>query len=73
MRHNFMGTLTFYHPETKEMYYVTYRGYYIPFRDSFSFDKSLTLIDLPADLVEYEDLIKEDIWDYELHHKDKSK
>jgi hypothetical protein len=72
MKRNISGTHIFHHPENNEAYYVSYRGYYIPEKITSSPDNSypaegeLTLIDLPAELADYEQLIKDDIWNYEI-------
>lgn len=70
MLRNFSGTHQFTHPETKETYFVEYKGYYRPAKlgstdNSYPAEGSLVLKDIPADIQEYEDLIRQDIWDYE--------
>lgn len=72
MKRLFGNMIIFTHPETGEDYYVNYRGYHIsptikpdPY-DSDPGETSLTLIDFPAELSDWEDSIRATILEHEL-------
>lgn len=72
MKHHFASMIIFTHPETGEDYYVNYRGYHIkakitkdPYNSSPS-ETDLTLIDFPAQLQDWEDIIRATIIEHEL-------
>lgn len=72
MKHHFASMIIFTHPETGEDYYVNYRGYHVPAKITSSPDTSypsetdLTLIDFPAQLQDWEDIIRATIIEHEL-------
>lgn len=72
MKHHFASMIIFTHPETGEDYYVNYRGYHIkdvikadPYNSSPG-ETYLTLIDFPAQLQDWEDIIRDTIIEHEL-------
>lgn len=72
MKHHFASMIIFTHPETGEDYYVNYRGYHVPAKitkdpyNSSPSETDLTLIDFPAQLQDWEDIIRATIIEHEL-------
>lgn len=66
---SFTGTILFTHPETDEVWAIDYEGVYAPaivtsiVDTSHADESSLTILELPPELAEYEDKIKQECWD----------
>ena len=67
MNRIFKGSITFQHPETKEDFEVHYSGTYRSAKTSGSADTardkevSITFKNLPSELEDYEDVIREEV------------
>jgi hypothetical protein len=68
---SFSGVITFTHPETGITYYVGYKGRYSRERmtreadNSYPAEWDLQMDDLPAEIEEFEELLRRDILEYE--------